>query len=200
MGIARALYANTSTVLLDDPFSALDRKTSGLIMEYILDISLREKRCVVIVTNDVHILAKGVELILVLSGGQVVDRGGFADLCASSATFRSLKEEVAASNADEEDELDIGKSSISESAAEEHKGGDVLRSHSISSLKDSFAGREGKETVEAEEEADEHMERGEISASVITTYFKAIGFGVVILILFSTFCMQVVCILLPQVD
>jgi ABC-type multidrug transport system ATPase subunit len=193
VGIARALYANTSTVLLDDPFSALDRKTSTAIMDYIVQISEKEKRCIVIVTNDVNILAKGVHSILVLSGGQLVDSGGYEEMCASSAAFQALREEVAVRGASEEEESEERVMALGDSSSDAHGGGSLLRTLSSASVKESpiRPGRGAGEEGEEENDEKEHMERGEIDGNVISTYFKAIGFGVVALILFSTFCMQV---------
>ena len=212
MGIARALYANTSTVLLDDPLSALDRKTSASVLEYILIISKKEKRCVVLVTNDVDMLASGVNAIIVLSHGRVVDMGTFDQLRDNSSTFQSLREELV-EPIDVDDDMAEGGTqdvvAVASGVEEHYKGSGVLshvepagttnspKSLNIHELKVMTSDRDsGCDALMAarggsEEEDMEHMERGEINREVIHTYFRVIGYGVVGLILAATFCMQV---------
>lgn len=68
IGIARALYAPSRTVHLDDPFSALDAKTSVEIMKF---IELEKKnRLIVITTHSIKLLANSSATIITLEGGK----------------------------------------------------------------------------------------------------------------------------------
>lgn len=176
VGIARALYANTSTVLLDDPFSALDRKTSITIMRFIVNISARENRCVILATNDIGLLSSGVNFVLVLSKDQNIEVGTFQELSDSSAAFQALQEELATGP------LPLDNSVQQKEDASEEVYGDASTGNE-GTHEDAAGG--------AEDDSDEHMERGEINSAVINTYFRAVGLGVVTLIMFSTLCMQV---------
>nr|WP_031435305.1 nitrate ABC transporter ATP-binding protein [Methylomarinum vadi] len=53
VNVARALAANPEILLLDEPLSALDALTRGKLQDEILQIWEREKKTVVLITNDV---------------------------------------------------------------------------------------------------------------------------------------------------
>ena len=51
-GICRALLLKPSVVLMDEPFSSLDKNTKRSIYHYLLDIQKKESRTIVLVTHD----------------------------------------------------------------------------------------------------------------------------------------------------
>lgn len=53
VNVARALAANPDILLLDEPLSALDALTRGLLQDEILQIWEQEKKTVILITNDV---------------------------------------------------------------------------------------------------------------------------------------------------
>lgn len=53
VNVARALAANPDVLLLDEPLSALDALTRGLLQDEILQIWEQEKKTVILITNDV---------------------------------------------------------------------------------------------------------------------------------------------------
>ena len=53
VSVARALAANPEILLLDEPLSALDALTRARLQDEIIDIWSRDKRTVVLITNDV---------------------------------------------------------------------------------------------------------------------------------------------------
>ncbi len=53
VNVARALAANPDILLLDEPLSALDALTRGNLQDEILQIWAREKKTVILITNDV---------------------------------------------------------------------------------------------------------------------------------------------------
>jgi ABC-type multidrug transport system ATPase subunit len=70
IGIARAFYALSRTVLLDDPFSALDANTSAEIMKF---IELEKKnRLIVFTTHSLKLLASSSATIITLKGGKQI--------------------------------------------------------------------------------------------------------------------------------
>ncbi len=53
VNVARALAANPDILLLDEPLSALDALTRGMLQDEILNIWEQEKKTVILITNDV---------------------------------------------------------------------------------------------------------------------------------------------------
>ncbi|KAL8286584.1 hypothetical protein RQP46_004601 [Phenoliferia psychrophenolica] len=74
IALARAVYANSSIVLLDDVLSAVDSNTVSHLVEHCLNGDLLAGRTVVLVTHFVKLCARELEncdLIVYLSTGQV---------------------------------------------------------------------------------------------------------------------------------
>lgn len=85
--LARAIVVRPEVLLLDDPFSALDAATASRVQR-----GLREgltTQAVVIVARDASALA-GVDRIVVLDQGRVVDQGTHEELLMRSAIYRDL--------------------------------------------------------------------------------------------------------------
>ena len=84
IGLARALYACSGVILLDDPISALDSETAKQIIRYLsVNIVGRDRRTVVMTTHAVAFVdrvVKGMQQdisgILILQEGKEVGRGG----------------------------------------------------------------------------------------------------------------------------
>jgi ATP-binding cassette, subfamily C (CFTR/MRP), member 10 len=209
VGIARALYSSSAVVLLDDPFAALDRKTSERLLAFVLSLAQREKRAVLLVTNEVHMLRTrprppssstgdsssggsiaGISAVVFLSGGRVVGSGSFEELHDSFPAFRGLIEKTVRNVVwSESMELLGGQQGDSDPDPAHPSGGATsIAKGPISSVSVSrgLAGGLGEE----EEEGGEHMGRGEIAGHVYRSYFRAAGYGVVALVLFSTLLMQ----------
>ncbi|XP_073138479.1 ABC transporter C family member 5 [Henckelia pumila] len=86
--LARALYQNADTYLLDDPFSAVDAHTgSELFKEYIL--TALSGKTVVFVTHQVEFLPAA-DLILVLKEGRIIQAGRYEELLQAGTDFSTL--------------------------------------------------------------------------------------------------------------
>ena len=79
LNLARALYAQNPTLVLDDPFSSLDKTTKRKIINFILHLATAEKRTVIVATHSIDLLQK-CQSVLVLEQGRVVTQGSFAFL------------------------------------------------------------------------------------------------------------------------
>ncbi|XP_074050394.1 ATP-binding cassette sub-family C member 9 isoform X3 [Macrotis lagotis] len=78
--VARALYQNTNTVLLDDPFSALDIHLSDhLMQEGILKFLQEDKRTLVLVTHKLQYLTHA-DWIIAMKDGSVLREGTLKDI------------------------------------------------------------------------------------------------------------------------
>jgi ATP-binding cassette, subfamily B, bacterial len=87
IGIARAFLKNAPILLLDEPTSALDPTTEAAIMETIKD--LMHDRTTLIVTHRLATI-HGVDRIVVLENGRVVEQGTGADLLAKHGVYAKL--------------------------------------------------------------------------------------------------------------
>eukprot|EP00595_Chromulina_sp_UTEXLB2642_P000905 CAMPEP_0196768524 /NCGR_PEP_ID=MMETSP1095-20130614/42868_1 /TAXON_ID=96789 ORGANISM="Chromulina nebulosa, Strain UTEXLB2642" /NCGR_SAMPLE_ID=MMETSP1095 /ASSEMBLY_ACC=CAM_ASM_000446 /LENGTH=250 /DNA_ID=CAMNT_0042138269 /DNA_START=851 /DNA_END=1600 /DNA_ORIENTATION=- len=78
IGVARALYSDSRLILLDDPFSALDKNTSQMLIDYLTkEVKVNNRhRAIVLTSHHVHLL-KRCDLILYLNDGKEVCRGDY---------------------------------------------------------------------------------------------------------------------------
>uniref|UniRef100_A0A1J3EY77 ABC-type xenobiotic transporter n=6 Tax=Noccaea caerulescens TaxID=107243 RepID=A0A1J3EY77_NOCCA len=86
--LARAVYADADVYLLDDPFSAVDAHTAGVLFHKCVEDSLREKT-VVLVTHQVEFLSK-VDQILVMEAGRITQLGNYDELLTMGTAFQQL--------------------------------------------------------------------------------------------------------------
>jgi ATP-binding cassette, subfamily B, bacterial len=87
IGIARAFLKNAPILLLDEPTSALDPTTEAAIMETIKD--LMHGRTTLIVTHRLATI-HGVDRIVVLENGRIVEQGTGADLLTKHGVYATL--------------------------------------------------------------------------------------------------------------
>jgi ATP-binding cassette subfamily B protein/subfamily B ATP-binding cassette protein MsbA len=87
IGIARAFLKNAPILLLDEPTSALDPSTEAAIMETIKE--LMQGRTTLIVTHRLATI-HGVDRIVVLEHGRIVEQGTGADLLTRAGVYATL--------------------------------------------------------------------------------------------------------------
>ena len=87
VGIARAFLKNAPILLLDEPTSALDPTTEAGIMETIKD--LMHGRTTLIVTHRLATI-HGVDRIVVLEDGRIVEQGSGPDLLTKRGVYAGL--------------------------------------------------------------------------------------------------------------
>ncbi|KAK6378993.1 hypothetical protein LTS17_006696 [Exophiala oligosperma] len=94
LGIARAMYAKASLLILDDVFSSLDNHTEEWIFRRLLGPSglLRRLRStVILVTHAVHRLPAADLVICLDDNGRVREQGGYGALANGNGYVRSLE-------------------------------------------------------------------------------------------------------------
>ncbi|AWB83124.1 methionine ABC transporter ATP-binding protein [Corynebacterium liangguodongii] len=79
-GIARALVTSPKVVLCDEPTSALDPVTTGQILDLISRINRELGITVVIITHQMHVIARLADLVSVLDAGKVVESGPVSEI------------------------------------------------------------------------------------------------------------------------
>jgi osmoprotectant transport system ATP-binding protein len=75
IGVARALAANPSIVLMDEPFSALDPISRIQLQKELIKLNEHVKKTIVFVTHDIDEALKIADRIVLLKDGQVVQTG-----------------------------------------------------------------------------------------------------------------------------
>ncbi|KAJ8489168.1 hypothetical protein ONZ45_g13681 [Pleurotus djamor] len=169
VALARAVYARTKYVLLDDPLSAVDSHTARVIFEKLLRGPLLANRTVVLVTHHVELVLPGTHYLIRMLDGRIDTQGtvkelreqGVLDDIAHDASVEAHEEEVAVAK-----ETDHGPESSSTEA-------------------DSGKPTEDKKPRKLVQ--DEHRETGGVRWSVYNGYLKASSYwiwGILIGLLF----------------
>ena len=86
VGLARALAADPSVLLMDEPFGALDAITRGRMQDELLRIQREMHRTILFVTHDVEEAFKLGDQIVILSDGQLIQEGTPVELLIAPAT------------------------------------------------------------------------------------------------------------------
>ncbi|TKY88999.1 hypothetical protein EX895_002240 [Sporisorium graminicola] len=82
ISLARALYAHSSTVLLDDVLSAVDTRVQNHIVEHAVLGPIAKHRRVILVTHHAHLLTDRASLVVSMHNGRILDQGPPSDLQA----------------------------------------------------------------------------------------------------------------------
>ena len=78
MALARAVYADTDIVLMDDPLSALDADVRKRVFEQVIVGELKAKTRI-LASHDMTFLSKA-DRILVMDDGKIVENGSYEEL------------------------------------------------------------------------------------------------------------------------
>ncbi|HKX28463.1 MAG TPA: ABC transporter ATP-binding protein [Blastocatellia bacterium] len=87
IAIARALLANPKILILDEATSSLDSESEALIQEGLR--SLREGRTTFVIAHRLSTI-RSADQILVLEGGEIVERGSHRELLAADGRYKQL--------------------------------------------------------------------------------------------------------------
>ncbi|XP_064460620.1 ATP-binding cassette sub-family C member 5-like [Ornithodoros turicata] len=88
INIARALYSDRDTYLLDDPLSAVDAKVANHLFEKCIQSAMQGKT-VFLVSHSMHVLER-CQQILFMKGGRIIERGTHAALMSFSGEYRKM--------------------------------------------------------------------------------------------------------------
>ncbi|EJU04810.1 hypothetical protein DACRYDRAFT_114129 [Dacryopinax primogenitus] len=101
VALARAAYARTKTVLLDDPLAALDSHSARYVFEHLLQGPLMENRTVVLVTHHVDLVLPAAHYLVRMLDGRIDTQGQTKELREKGILSQIVVEEAA--QAKEED-------------------------------------------------------------------------------------------------
>lgn len=110
VNIARALYADASIILLDDPLSAVDAHVGEALFNNAIISACRSRgKTVLLVTHALHFLPQ-VDYILHMLGGKIVEQGTYDELVnenSGEGAFARLLAEFSLSSREEAGEGDV---------------------------------------------------------------------------------------------
>ncbi len=86
VGVARALAANPSLLLMDEPFSAVDAVTRELLQQELLKLKDQVKKTIVFVTHDIFEAFILADRIAILHEGKLQQVGTKQDIISSPET------------------------------------------------------------------------------------------------------------------
>ncbi|KNC48738.1 ABC transporter C family member 1 [Thecamonas trahens ATCC 50062] len=212
VALARAVFADTDIVLLDDPLSAVDVHVGKHIFEHaILDPSVLGRKTRVLVTHQLQYLPSA-DLVVVVDAGSIQHVGTYQDLLAQGVDFVSIAEANEAASPGLDDavspelsfapldggdstvELDTSEvlAALAEADAkpvEELKGVTIGPSLGVGSADDETksTGAESEAGPSGSLMTTEERNTGAVKWRVYLYYLRAFGgvvFGIVVLVLF----------------
>ncbi|EPQ27859.1 uncharacterized protein PFL1_04603 [Pseudozyma flocculosa PF-1] len=122
ISLARALYARSDTVLLDDVLSAVDTRVQNHLARHALTGDIARGRRIVLVTHHAHLVADQAELMVYMRSGRIEALGSPAKLrqlglIAAHRSGGGGEEEEEGGGADEAGTVDPGSGDGSDNAA-----------------------------------------------------------------------------------
>ncbi|KAJ7459957.1 hypothetical protein FB451DRAFT_1272196 [Mycena latifolia] len=152
VALARACYARTKWVLLDDPLSAVDSHTARFLYDRLLRGPLLANRTVILVTHHVQLVLPGAHYLIQMKEGRIDNQGTPDDLRRQGVLEEITRE--ADMDTQEEDPVILEPTTEAELADDDIK-----------------EARKPRKLVE-----DEHRETGSVSWPVYKVYLAAVGF------------------------
>ncbi|KAI0782312.1 multidrug resistance-associated ABC transporter [Abortiporus biennis] len=102
VALARAIYAPTKYILLDDPLSAVDSHTSRFLFERLLQGPLLKHRTVILVTHHVELVLPGAQYLVRMLDGRIDTQGTVKELRAQGALDDIMHDESVETHKEEQ--------------------------------------------------------------------------------------------------
>ncbi|TDL21715.1 P-loop containing nucleoside triphosphate hydrolase protein, partial [Rickenella mellea] len=128
VALARAVYARTKYILLDDPLSAVDSHTTRFLFERLFLGPLMKNRTVILVTHHVEVVMPAAHYLVRMLDGRIDtqgtvkelrERGVLEEITQESAL--EVQEKVEKSAGDDQAEINEGENKITRAAEEQTK-------------------------------------------------------------------------------
>ncbi|KAF9255059.1 multidrug resistance-associated ABC transporter [Marasmius fiardii PR-910] len=158
VALARAVYARTRYVLLDDPLSAVDSHTSRYLYENLLCGPLLRGRTVVLVTHHVDLVLPGAYYLVRMLDGRIDTQG----------TVRELRERGLLDGIKEDAGVEAHRSDVAAAAASSGEEEDV-KVKEVKAVEGELAGKKVARKLVKEE----HRETGSVKWKIYRKYLEA---------------------------
>ncbi|KAG0086734.1 hypothetical protein BGZ92_007908 [Podila epicladia] len=176
LSLARSIYFNAGTVIMDDPLSAVDAHVGAKLWKECVLKELRGKTRV-IATHQLHVLPS-VDYIVFMKDGAIADKGTYLDLLAKGGEFAELMAQYGGiGERDEENDTELqqlaknddSRHSEAETVAAEEKVVDGLTAD---------RNKDAADDAGLKLMSEEEREIGAVSFKVYCEYFKMGGTGI----------------------
>ncbi|KAG8843875.1 hypothetical protein FRB96_003699 [Tulasnella sp. 330] len=199
VALARAVYARTKHVLLDDPLAAVDSHTARHLYDNVLTGPLMEHRTCILVTHHVELVQPGAHYLVRMLDGRIDMRGTIKDLEAhgllegivKDAALQIKGEEASGSKTPSDDAETVAEAVIEGKTVQEVKT--VPESINIpgatgptSAPTSEPVGKTPKRLVKDEERA-----KGTVKFKIYKTYLKASSYATWAWLLFGIGIFQI---------
>ncbi|EIN03587.1 multidrug resistance-associated ABC transporter [Punctularia strigosozonata HHB-11173 SS5] len=177
VALARAVYARTRYVLLDDPLSAVDSHTARVLFDKLLCGPLLANRTVILVTHHVELVLPGAQYLVRMLDGRIDTQGFIKDLRAQGV----LEEITHDASAD----IKEGEKEAAEEAAVE-----AIEGEAAPATKLDDKAKKPRKLVK-----DEARETGSVKWHIYNTYLKASSYwtwGIIFFLIICSQCMTIV--------
>ncbi|PFH46615.1 hypothetical protein AMATHDRAFT_154310 [Amanita thiersii Skay4041] len=161
VALARAVYARTKYVLLDDPLSAVDSPTARFLFENLFCGPLLANRTVVLVTHHIDLVLPGASYLVRMLDGTIDSQGTIEDLRVQGILERITKDESVQAK-EQENTIDAAEAEVANDYPEKKIDGVV---------------KVPRKLVD-----EEHREAGGVKWSIYKKYLKASSYWIWVLL------------------
>ncbi|KAF9025817.1 multidrug resistance-associated ABC transporter [Hymenopellis radicata] len=170
VALARAVYARTKYVLLDDPLSAVDSHTSRFLFERLLMGPLLKDRTVVLVTHHVELVLPGAQYLVRMLDGRIDTQGYVKDLKVQGTLDEIARDESTEAHA--EGTMNAPEEVVADEVDSEDRASDGTE-------------RKPRKLVK-----DEHREKGSVKWNIYRKYLQASSYFIWSILLILVFFNQ----------
>ncbi|KAG0073280.1 hypothetical protein BGZ90_011638 [Linnemannia elongata] len=194
LSLARSVYFNAGTVIMDDPLSAVDAHVGKRLWQDCVLTELKG-RTRIIATHQLHVLPD-VDYVICLKNGRIAEEGAYKDLIAQEGEFCALMAQYGGVQAEEDEAAaDVNFDDIQPDNAEVQDKVLAIGGKGKAEIYDKEVGASERKSLEKKTEtaqklmSEEERESGAVKGNVYGGYLKASGLHLWV-ITFALFALQ----------
>ncbi|KAL5521010.1 hypothetical protein ACEPAG_8932 [Sanghuangporus baumii] len=181
VALARAVYARTKYVLLDDPLSAVDSHTARHLFQKLLMGPLLKDRTIILVTHHVELVLPGTYYLVRMLDGRIDVQGTVKELRENGTLDAITLEETIEENREDEQKADEGEDQAMSEMVQEEATDEDDAGGSVTAKKS----KKPRKLVK-----DEERETGSVKWRIYKTYLKASSYWTWAILLILILCVQ----------